>query len=99
MPDPKISAGDREFFGALADVVFGNSFSAQRAELILRLAPNSRLVDREALARVGMPRLEPYLRDGRAALGHLSAADRKLLEPGFLYVCYHRAVPQLDAQI
>ncbi len=103
MPQPKISAGDREFFGALADVVFGNPFSARRSELIVRLAPGAPpgdlITDREALARVVQPRLDPWLRDGGAALRRLPEADRRLVEPAGLYVCYHRAVPQLDALI
>jgi MoxR-like ATPase len=45
------------------------------------------------------PRLEPYLRADGADLSGLSDADRRLLEPAFLYVCYHRAVPHLDALI
>src|SRR6267143_2051960 len=57
MPLARLNASDREFFAALADVVFGNPFTQQRDQLIVRLAP------------------------------------------GFLYVCYHRCVPQLDALI
>ncbi len=94
---------DREFFLALANVVFGNPFTPQRDQLIVRLAPGAPLgdltSDREALARVVGPRLEPWLREGPTALQKLSAEDRRLLEPGFLYVCYHRCVPQLDALI
>src|SRR6266705_1441331 len=74
-----LNAADREFFAALADVVFGNPFTPQRDQLIVRL--------------------EPWLREGATALQKLSAEDRRLLEPGFLYVCYHRCVPQLDALI
>ena len=99
----RLSAADREFFAVLADVVFGNPFTPQRDQLIVRLAPGAPLgdltSDREALARVVGPRLEPWLREGVAALQKLSAEDRRLLEPGFLYVCYQRYVPQLDALI
>src|SRR5213592_5235509 len=87
---------DREFFLALADVVFGNPFTPQRDQLIVRLAPGAPLgdltSDREALARIVGPRLELWLREGSTALQKLSAEDRRLLEPGFLYVCYHRCV-------
>ena len=99
----KLGAPDRDFFAALADVVFGNPFTPQRDQLIVRLAPEAPLgdltSDREALARVVGPRLEPWLREGPAALQKLSAEDRRLLEPGFLYVCYQRCVPELDALI
>ncbi len=102
MPTPSLSAADREFFAVLADVVFGNPFSARRADLIVRLAPGAPpdpTSDREALARVVGPRLGPFLREGAPALQRLGAEDRRLLEPGLLYVCYHRYVPQIDALI
>src|SRR6266516_4333439 len=99
----RLSAPDRDFFAALADVVFGNPFTPQRDQLIVRLAPGAPRGDlpsvREDLARIVGPRLEPWLREGSTALQKLSAEDRRLLEPGFLYVCYHRCVPQLDALI
>jgi len=96
MQDSRLSASDRDFFAALANVVYGNPFSAERTALIERLAPgtSARIADREALARLVAPRLEPFLRAAPA-----DAAERRLLEPAFLYVCYHRAVPQLDALI
>src|SRR5262245_34313331 len=94
---------DREFFGALADVVFGNPFTPGRDELIVRLAPGAPpgdlVSDREALARVVRPKLEPLLRDGAAGLRRLSLDDRQLLVPALLYVNYHRAVPLFDALI
>jgi transcriptional regulator with AAA-type ATPase domain len=103
MPIPKLSAQDREFFAALADVVFGNPFTPQRAELIVRLAPGVPLGDmtthREALAQVVGPRLGPWLREGATAVQRLGAGDRRLLEPPLLYVAYHRYVPRLDALI
>jgi len=103
MPLPRLSASDREFFAALAGVVFGNPFTPQRAELISRLAPGVPLGDmtthREALAKVVGPRLAPWLREGASALQRLGADDQRLLEPPLLYVTYHRFVPQLDALI
>jgi hypothetical protein len=61
---------------ALARVVFGNPFSAQRSQLIVRLAPGAKLGDltndREALARVVAARLAPLLGDGAAGLRSLA---------------------------
>jgi sigma-54 specific flagellar transcriptional regulator A len=92
---------DREFFGALADVVFGNPFTQRRDQLIVRLAPGAPagdlISDREALARVVRPKLEPLMRAG--GLQGLSAEDREVVYPALLYVGYHRAVPHLDALI
>jgi transcriptional regulator with AAA-type ATPase domain len=92
-----MSPSDREFFAALADVVFGNPFSAERAALVARLAPGTRLgdltQDREALARLVAPRIAPWLSK------KLNDEERRLIEPALLYVSYHRFVPQIDAHI
>ena len=94
---------DREFFAVVANVVFGNPFTRQRAELVSRLAPGVPLGDmtthREALAQVVGPRLGPWLREGATAVQRLGAEDQRLLEPALLYVGYHRCVPQIDALI
>ena len=93
-----LSASEREFFAALADVVYGNPYSEQRAALIVRLAPGATpgdlTQDPEALARLVRPRLEPWLERK-----NVSAEDRRLLEPALLYVCYHRWTSQIDALI
>jgi sigma-54 dependent transcriptional regulator, flagellar regulatory protein len=103
MPTPQLKPSDREFFSTLGGVVFGNPFSAERVDLIVRLAPgaNPRDLngDREALARVVGPRLAPWLKDGGVLVKGLSARDRALLEPALLYVFYHRYVAQLDSLI
>ena len=92
-----MNPSDRQFFGALADVAFGNPFSAERAALIVRLAPGAKLgdltQDPEALARLVAPRLQPWL--GKA----LSAEERQVVEPALLYVWYHRHVAKIDALI
>ena len=94
----KPSSLEREFFAALADVVFGNPFNPRRAALIVRLAPGAKpgdlTQDREALARLVAPRIAPWL--DRSDLG---AEERRMVEPALLYVCYHRHVPQIDALI
>ncbi|HSG77873.1 MAG TPA: sigma 54-interacting transcriptional regulator [Burkholderiales bacterium] len=102
MAQPRLTAADRPFFAALADVVYGNVFSANRAEVIARLLPGVRPEenkDPEALARVVQPRLEPFVQAGGLQAPGLSDADRKLLEPACLYVCYIRAIPNLDTLI
>jgi transcriptional regulator with AAA-type ATPase domain len=103
MHPTRLNETDREFFTALADVVFGNPFTRERAELVSRLVPGVPLGDmtthREALAKVVEPRLAPWLREGAPALQRLGAEDRRLLEPPLLYVTYHRYVPHVDALI
>ena len=99
-----MSASDRAFLASMAQVVYGNPFSTARAALIGRLAHGAtpgdgQVEEREDLVRVVSSRLAPYLRDGAADLSGLGDAERRALEPAFLYVCYHRAVPRLDALI
>jgi len=98
-----MAALDRDFFAALANVVFGNPFTPKRDALIVRLAPEAPkgdlISDREALARVVGPKIEPLLRDGGAALRRMTPEERRVVEPALLYVGYHRAVPHLDALI
>ena len=92
-----LTAADRDFLAALAEVIFGNPFTTRRAQLIGRLAPGVPLGNltehREALARVVEGRLRGFA--GRRFAGE----ERRLVEPALLYVSYHRYVPQFDALI
>ena len=103
MSKNRLSPSDREFFVTLRAIVFGNPFSAERAKKVARLVPNAPLdyldTNREVLARVVGPRVEPWLREGAQALQKLPTEDRGLVELAFLYVCYHRYVPLIDALI
>src|SRR5437867_7573834 len=99
MRNDGLSSGDREFLSALADVVFGNPYSPERAQVILRIAPGTVLANREALAHTVMNRLGDVLRQAPAVLQRLAGADRALVETALLYVTYHRYVPQIDAHI
>src|SRR5256885_693597 len=103
MSKSRLTRGDREFFAALDKIVFGNPFSVERAQKIARLVPDVPFgdldINQEPLARVVERRLEPLLRGGAPALQRLEVEDRQLLEIGFLYACYHRYVPPIDALI
>jgi DNA-binding NtrC family response regulator len=94
----RLTASEREFFAALERVVYGNPFSDERAQLIQRLVPGATsaelVLDQEALRRMVEPRLRPYGDAGE--LQSLSAEDRRLVQNAFLYVCYHRHLPQVD---
>lgn len=98
-----LDPADHDFFSSLAEVVFSNPFSAERAQQIVRIVPGVPLGDltanREALARVVEPRLDALLRDGQRLRPRLGAEERRLVELALLYVCYHRYVPQIDALI
>src|SRR5205807_1511153 len=103
MPISRLGGGDREFFARLGEVVFGNLFSAtaRREDRPPRprcgarrpgQQPGGARTRRGAVARTVAARR-------REALQRFGVEDRRLLELAFLYVCYHRYVPQIDALI
>ena len=95
----RLSSEQREFLALLRDVAFGNPYTPERNALIRRLAPDAPgnlASDREALVRVVAPKLSSLMAGGLTAYAD---DDRSLLEPAFLYVAYHRFVPQIDAHI
>ena len=98
----RLTAADREFFTELAVVVWGNPFEEGRARMVARLAPGTKLgdltTDPEALLRLVEPRLAPWRRESRPLAG-LSAEERDLLEPAFLYAAFHYARAKFDAHI
>jgi hypothetical protein len=67
-----LERSNREFFGAVSDVVFRNPFSRERAALIARLlpdAPQDLATDREALARVSLRGWGPAAKRSNALQG------------------------------
>src|SRR5712692_6605156 len=98
MADARLKASEREFFAALERVAYGNPFSDERALLIQRLVPGATraelVLDKEALRRMVEPRLRPYT--DADELQRLNAEDCRLVQSAFLYVCYHRHLPQID---
>lgn len=98
MTEPGLETTERAFFAALDNVVYGNPFSDERAELIRRLVPGATeadlIADREALTRLVEPRLRRF---GDASVLHaLASDDFRLVRSGFLYVCYHHHVLPID---
>jgi hypothetical protein len=101
MAAARLTSDDRGFFAALDRVVYGNPFTENRAELIAQLLPGATgqalPVNREQLAQQVAPRLRAFLEP--AALERLNANDRRLVQSGFLYCCYHHHVAPLDKLI
>ena len=102
MPAIRLQSSDREFFGVLAEVVYGNPFIARRDALIARLAPGAPPStfgpDGDALARVVARKVEAFGGSG-PVLYAFGAEDRRLVEPALLYVVYHRYLSQMDPLI
>src|SRR5258708_4101594 len=101
MAGARLKASEREFFAALGRAVYGNPFSDERARLIQRLVPGATgeelALDQEALRRMVEPRLRPY--SDADELQRLNTEDRRNVQTAFLYVCYHRHLPQIDELI
>src|SRR5262249_46560086 len=99
--DLRLSAAERDFFAALDRVVYTNPFTDGRARLIESLVPDASpedlLRNREALAKIVEPRLQLW-QDAQKR-SRLSDEDTYLLRSAFLYICYHRHVPAIDALI
>jgi DNA-binding NtrC family response regulator len=98
MAGARLKASEREFFVALGRVIYGNPFSDERAQVIQRLVPGATsaelVLDQEALRRMVEPRLRPYTDANQRQ--RLNAEDRRHVQNAFLYVCYHRHLPQID---
>lgn len=95
-----LTPGERAFLAGLERVAYGNPFSDERTRLIRELAPGAteaELLDQAILARRVAPRLSPFAQP--AVLDRLSGADRRLVEAGLLYVCYHHHVALIDELI
>ena len=98
MASARLKASEREFFAALERVTYVNPFSDERTQVVQRLVPGSTTaqlaLDQEALRRMVEPRLRPYTDAGE--LQRLNTEDRRHVQNAFLYVCYHRHLPQVD---
>ena len=96
-----LKASDREFFAALERVIYVNPFSEARAQVVERLVPGATraqlALDEEALRRMVEPRLAPFADADK--LRQMGEEDRRLVQNAFLYVCYHRHLPQVDELI
>src|SRR3954465_5430768 len=95
----RLDGAQRDFLASLGSVVFGNPFTPERSALIRRMVPNAPTnlaADPGALARGVAPKLQAVVAGGLAGFG---GEERSLVEPAFLYVTYHRYVPQIDAHI
>jgi DNA-binding NtrC family response regulator len=98
-----LTAQERDFLRILGDFVFGNAFSGPRARLLLELIPGVPLdtlqKDVEALARVVAERMARFDRERPARVGDFAEADQRLVEGAYMYLAYHRFLPDIDRLI
>src|SRR4051812_50187951 len=84
----RLDAGQREFLASLGSVVFGNPFTPERTAIIRRLLPNAPgnlAADREALARVVAPKLQPFVAGGVGGLNGGEGRPRQTAVPHFTH--------------
>jgi len=99
----RLRAEEREFFGRLAQVLFANPFTSRtvRLEALIgrrrKPAPGDHAL--AVLAPVLNERLKKLEARGVSRLGQVAAADRSLLEYGYLFQAYDRFIEPFDALI
>jgi sigma-54 dependent transcriptional regulator, flagellar regulatory protein len=98
-----VTAAEREFLGRLDAFVFGNPFSTPRENLLAELIPGVPLQtlrkDPEALSRVVEDRMTRFDRGGPARIQEFPAPDQRGVETAYLYLAYHRCLPDFDRLI
>ena len=101
----QLPSEDREFFSAVAGIIYSNPFDDARAD-ILALAPGARPSVQSAdnhpfgaLAPAVDERLATLAKVGVATLDDVVSEDRELVQTAFLFQIYHRHVDQLDELI
>ncbi len=101
----RLKAEDRKFFGLLADLIFSNPFSTQRAQMEAMLdgASKSARQSGEHHYSVILPVLERRLaklaEHGIDRIQSLGGNDRSVLEYAFLFRIYNRFIENFDALI
>src|SRR5882724_4125313 len=99
----RLDAADRRFLRDLAQVVFGNPFSADRGARLGGLVPGAGADDLKrdytALSRTVRSRLRPYEVDGIVAPQRFAGDDGPLIETALLYHAYHQVLPDFDRLI
>ena len=105
-PNKPLAARDREFFSLVAQAIFANPFSDERAAVDVRLAgipgplDDTAAQERHALfmPRVGA-RLEELDKLGCGTIEAFSGEDRKIVEYAWLFYFFHRHIGDFDALI
>ncbi len=102
---PTLAASDRDFFSLVAQAIFTNPFSDDRAAVDARLAGVAGPLDQAAderhnlfMPRVGS-RLEELERAGCGTIDAFTGEDRKAVEYAWLFYFFHRHIDDFDALI
>jgi hypothetical protein len=100
-----LQSEDREFFAAVAAIIYSNPFDDARDEIRALVPGTGALADGTldhpfgAVAPALDERLARLAAAGVQRLGDVAARDRELLQTAFLFQLYHRHVDHFDALI
>jgi DNA-binding NtrC family response regulator len=98
-----LQASDREFLRRVDDFVFGNVYARERQAVLAELIPGVPLeklrTETEALSALVAERMARFDRDRHARIGEFPAADQRLVETAYIYLAYHRDLPDFDRLI
>jgi hypothetical protein len=101
--DASLSADDRAFFNQLAEVIFSNPFSFERAQLEQAFPSHGPPARDDHHYSAVIPALEQRLQSlagrGIGVVHAVVEADRAALEHAYLFQLYHRYVEHFDALI
>ena len=100
-----LPADNRQFFSAVAEVIFSNPFDDARADIRALIPDAPRATGApgnhpfSAIVPVLEKRLEKLARQGIATIKDVSGGDRQLFGHVLLFRVYHQYVDQIDALI
>ena len=103
MKNKKLRTEERDFFNLLAEVIFSNPFSFDKAQLDKTLGRNTTQESNKhhyiALVPVVEEKLQQLELAGISQTTDLSGKDRELLEYAYLFQLYHQYVDEFDQHI
>jgi DNA-binding NtrC family response regulator len=98
-----LTSREREFLRRLDGFVYGNPYSEPRAKLLTELFPGVSLQtlrrETEALAEATHSLMSRFDRDRTARIGDFRDADHVVVRTAYLYLAYHRSLPDFDRLI
>ena len=99
----QLTPNQRAFFSDLARTAFCNPFSALRHELDLKLSGADPRLDRIAITRAAVAKIEERIaeldNDGGADLSRFAGEDAAILRTSFLFEIFHDLLEDFDGHI
>ena len=101
--EPRLSAGDRNFFSQVSRIIFMNPFHEERAAILDRLTAGQARGPGEPGTDSILPAVDAKIANlehkGLGTIARFEGDERRMMETVFLYQVYHRFVAELDKLI